>query len=96
MTTPDTGSGPDTSTAWIDQAISEVDEHTPATGHNVVAVDSYAHGDDPRLYLVAHSDDLVRAKAMAAAHEASSGDTTHVYSAREDATTAASQLGTGV
>jgi hypothetical protein len=80
----------------------DVENHTPVVGHNVVGVNSYAHGDDPSLYLVSHHADLAEAEKARAENEKATGDVTHVYSTRNsgaarapienDATTSASVL----
>jgi hypothetical protein len=70
------------SESWIDEAFAQVDQLTPATGFNVVAVDSMELPGEG-LYLVSHHATQEEAEAARAAHQAASGDKTYVYAARD-------------
>ena len=63
---------------WVAKAIDEVDEFTPATGYNVVGVDTFELPGEG-LYLVGHYKTQKGAERARAAHERESGNPTHVY-----------------
>lgn len=65
---------------WMDRAQRQVDDMTPETGFNVVAVDDYKMaGDEDALYMVGHYPDKAEAEKVAAEHEKETGDKTYVY-----------------
>lgn len=65
---------------WLEAALAQVEQFTPAVGFNVVGVDAFEKPGQA-LYFVAHTEDAAEAEKLALEHTKKSGNKTHVYAA---------------